>query len=321
MTRYLITGGAGFIGSNLAEALLDEGKDVAIFDNFSTGRRENVDELDGLDVIEGDLRNYDEILAALKGVDIVFHEAALPSVAKSILDPVKSNKNNIDGTVNLLLAAKDQGVKKVIYAGSSSAYGDSETLPKIETMRENPISPYAVNKLTAEQFCRVFSKVYGLDTAVLRYFNIFGPRQDPSSPYSGVISLFVTKLLAGEQPVIYGDGEQSRDFTFIANVVSANFLAADSGPTRGETFNIACGAAVTVNRLFEIIRDLTGAKGVEPIYAEPRQGDVRHSLADISKARAAFGYQPLVDLEEGLRQTVEWYRKKGAENSIPLLYM
>ncbi|MHC4943933.1 MAG: SDR family oxidoreductase [Planctomycetota bacterium] len=318
MTRYLITGGAGFIGSNLAEALLDEGKDVAIFDNFSTGRRENVDELDGLDVIEGDLRNYDEILAALKGVDIVFHEAALPSVAKSILDPVKSNKNNIDGTVNLLLAAKDQGVKKVVYAGSSSAYGDSETLPKIETMRENPISPYAVNKLTAEQFCRVFSKVYGLDTAVLRYFNIFGPRQDPSSPYSGVISLFVTKLLAGEQPVIYGDGEQSRDFTFIANVVSANFLAADSGPTRGETFNIACGAAVTVNRLFEIIRDLTGARGVEPIYAEPRQGDVRHSLADISKARAAFGYQPLVDLEEGLRQTVEWYRKKGAENSIPL---
>jgi UDP-glucose 4-epimerase len=316
MTRYLITGGAGFIGSNLAEGLLAEGKDAAIFDNFSTGRRENIEGLEGLHVIEGDLRNYDEIRGALDGVDIVFHEAALPSVAKSILDPVKSNKNNIDGTVNLLLAARDAGVKKVVYAGSSSAYGDAETLPKIETMRENPISPYAVNKLTAEQFCRVFSKVYELDTAVLRYFNIFGPKQDPSSPYSGVISLFVTKLLAGEQPVIYGDGEQSRDFTFIANVVSANFKAAEAGPTHGETFNIACGAAVTVNRLFEIIRDLTGAKGVEPIHAEPRKGDVRHSLAEISKARNAFGYEPRVDLEEGLRQTVEWYRKNMAGNSV-----
>lgn len=316
MTRYLITGGAGFIGSNIAETLLNKGKETIVFDNFSTGRRENLESLAGLDVVEGDLKNYEEIRDALEGVDIVFHEAALPSVAKSILDPVTSNKNNIDGTVNLLLAAKDAGVKRVIYAGSSSAYGDSETLPKIETMRENPISPYAVNKLTAEQFCRVFSKVYGLDTAVLRYFNIFGPRQDPSSPYSGVISLFATKLLNKERPKIYGDGEQSRDFTFIENVVDANLKASEAGPLNGRTFNIACGAAVTVNQLFESVRDLTGAEGIEPIYEAPRQGDVRHSLADIEQARDVLGYVPLVEFEEGLRQTIAWYRKKTSDTPL-----
>ncbi|MFH2002029.1 MAG: SDR family oxidoreductase [Planctomycetota bacterium] len=313
MARYLITGGAGFIGSNIAEALLERGDETVVFDNFSTGRRSNLVGLDGLDVIEGDLKNFEEIREAVEGVDYIFHEAALPSVAKSILDPVKSNKNNIDGTVNLLLAARDAGVKKVVYAGSSSAYGDSETLPKIETMRENPISPYAINKLTAEMFCRVFSKVYGLDTAVLRYFNIFGPKQDPSSPYSGVISLFVTKLLKRERPVIYGDGEQSRDFTYIANTVDANLKAAATKGTRGETYNIACGAAVTINELFRILRKIIGAGEIEPIYEEARKGDVRHSLAEISKARDAFSYKPSVALEEGLRRTVEWYVRDMAD--------
>lgn len=310
MTRYLITGGAGFIGSNIAQALLERGEETIIFDNFSTGRRENLEGLDRVEVIEGDLRNPSDLGSALEGVDIVFHEGALPSVSKSIMDPVNSNKNNIDGTVNLLLAAKEAGVKRVIYAGSSSAYGDSETLPKVETMRENPISPYAVNKLTAEQFCRVFSRVYGLETVTLRYFNIFGPKQDPSSPYSGVISLFVTRLLKGERPVIYGDGEQSRDFTFVENAVDANLRAAEKPVGGGEAINTACGDAVTVNELFRIIRDLTGAGGIEPIYAEPRKGDVRHSLADISKAKKLLGYAPRVDLKEGLRRTVAWYRQE-----------
>ena len=309
MTRYLITGGAGFIGSNLAEALLNRGEETIVFDNFSTGRRENLEDLKGVKVIEGDLRDPPAIQDAVEGVDIIFHEGALPSVAKSVKDPVTSNKNNIDGTVNLLVAARDAGVKKVIYAGSSSAYGDAETLPKIETMRENPISPYAINKLTGEQFCRVFSKVYGLETVVLRYFNIFGPRQDPSSPYSGVISLFVTKLLNRERPLIYGDGEQSRDFTYVDNVVQANLKAADSTVGGGETFNLACGKAVTVNELFRIIRELTGAHDVEPEYAEARMGDVRHSLAEISRAKERLGYEPGVDLREGLEQTVAWYRR------------
>lgn len=315
MTRYLITGGAGFIGSNIAEALLKRGDEAVVFDNFSTGRRENLEPLEGVTLIEGDLREMDDVRRAVEGAEFVFHEAALPSVAKSILDPVKSNKNNIDGTVNLLLAARDAGVRKVIYAGSSSAYGDAEISPKVETLRENPISPYAVNKLTAEQYCRVFAKVYGLDTAVLRYFNIFGPRQDPSSPYSGVISLFVTKLLNNEAPMIYGDGEQSRDFTYVDNAVQANLKAAAMGPSGGETYNVACGAAVTVNELFRVIRRITGREGIEPVYAEARQGDVRHSLADIDKAKAAFGYNPDVDLDEGLARTVEWYQKNSAQTS------
>ena len=237
MKRCLITGGAGFIGSNLAEALLARGVETAILDNFSTGRRENIANLEGLEVFEGDLRNPEDVAPAVKDRDVIFHEGALPSVAKSVLDPVRSNKNNIDGTVNLLLAARDAGVKRVVYAGSSSAYGESETLPKVETMRENPISPYAVNKFTAEMFCRVFSKVYGLHTVTLRYFNIFGPKQDPGSPYSGVISLFATKLLAKERPIIHGDGEQSRDFTYVANAVKANLLAAEADirPARRST--------------------------------------------------------------------------------------
>lgn len=313
MARYLITGGAGFIGSNIAEALLERGDETIVFDNFSTGRRSNLVGLDGLKVVEGDLRNFEEIREAVEGVEYIFHEAALPSVGKSILDPVTSNKNNIDGSVNLLLAARDAGVKKVVYAGSSSAYGDSETLPKIETMRENPISPYAINKLTAEMFCRVFSKVYGVDTAVLRYFNIFGPKQDPGSPYSGVISLFVTKLLNRERPLIYGDGEQSRDFTYIANTVDANLRAAATPGTNGETYNVACGGAVTINELFFTLRKIIGADEIEPIYEEPRKGDVRHSLADINKAKEAFGYVPSVQLEEGLRRTVEWYKQDMAD--------
>ncbi len=310
MTSCLVTGGAGFIGSNIAETLLKKGDDVIVFDNFLTGRRENLDDLEGVRLIEGDLRDAEAIRSAVKGVEIVFHEAALPSVTKSVLDPITSNKNNIDGTVNLLMAARDEGVRKVIYAGSSSAYGDSETLPKVETMRENPISPYAVNKLTSEQFCRVFSKVYGLDTVVTRYFNIFGPKQDPSSPYSGVISLFVTSLLEGKRPVIYGDGEQSRDFTYVDNAVSANLKAAWSDLSDGTSYNTACGKATTINELFRVIRDIVGAEGIEPVYEEPRKGDIRHSVADISMAEKAFDYRVEVGLEEGLRRTVDWYRGK-----------
>jgi len=312
MKRYMITGGAGFIGSNIAEALLKKGIEPVIFDNFTTGRRENLEDLEGVKIIEGDLKNLDEIKAAMEGVEVVFHEGALPSVAKSINDPVKSNKNNIDGTVNLLLAARDAKVRKVIYAGSSSAYGNSETLPKIETMKENPISPYAISKLTAEQFCKVFRSVYGLDTVVLRYFNIFGPKQDPSSPYSGVISLFATKLLNNEQPIIHGDGEQSRDFTYIENAVNANLLAAESDAAGGESINTACGARVTLNELFRIMRDIVGAHDIEPIYSEPRIGDVRHSLADISKAKELLGYEVAVDLKEGLKRTMDWYRQNMA---------
>lgn len=312
MKRYMITGGAGFIGSNLAEALLKKGIAPVVFDNFSTGRLENVEKLDGVRIIQGDLCDLDQVKAAMEGVEVVFHEGALPSVAKSIKDPVRSNKNNIDGTVNVLLAARDAGVRRVIYAGSSSAYGDSETLPKVETMKENPISPYAISKLTAEHFCKVFSRVYDLDTVVLRYFNIFGPKQDPSSPYSGVISLFVTLLLRREQPVIHGDGEQSRDFTYIENAVNANLLAAEAKLPPGQVINCACGDRVTLNTLYKMTQTLTDAQDIEPRYSEPRKGDIRHSLADISKAKELLGYEPTVGFKEGLRKTVAWYREKMA---------
>lgn len=311
MVRALVTGGAGFIGSHIADGMMKRGIETRILDNFSTGKRENIEGMDGVEIIEGDIRDLELVREATDGVDLVFHQGALASVADSFNDPAYANSVNIDGTLNVLTAARDAGVQKVIFAGSSSAYGDSEVMPKEETMRENPISPYAVTKMAGEKYFSVFSKAYGLDTVVLRYFNVFGPRQDPSSPYSGVISLFITKLLAGERPAIFGDGEQTRDFVFVENVVMANIFASVSRVGGGEVFNVAAGETVTVNELFRTVQEMTGAEAIRPIYREARKGDIRHSVADTSKARQALGYWPVVGFREGLKRTIDWYRRNG----------
>ncbi len=304
---YLITGGAGFIGSNLAEALIQRGATVKILDNFSTGRLDNIKHLaDKVEIINGDVRYLNTLLEATKGVDYVLHQAALPSVPRSIETPLESNDVNLNGTLNVLYAARENGVKRVVYAASSSAYGDTPTLPKVETMKPDPLSPYAVNKLAAEQYCAVFYKVYGLETVALRYFNIFGPRQDPNSYYSAVIPKFIKAYFKGEPPIIYGDGLQSRDFTYIENVVEANLKACKAPEAPGQVFNIACGERITLNELAEALRKLTGAK-VEPIHGEPRPGDIKHSLADISAAREKLGYEVKVPVFEGLKLTVEWF--------------
>lgn len=311
MALYLITGVAGFIGSSLARALLSGGEQVRGVDNFSTGKHENLTEiLNRIDFRAADITDLDAMHKACVGVDYLLHQAAIPSVPKSVLDPLGSNRANIDGTVNVLVAARDAKVKRVVYAASSSAYGDTPTLPKHEAMRPDPISPYAVAKLASEQYMISFHRCYGLETVCLRYFNIFGPRQDPSSPYSGVLAKFTTQMLKGEQPTIYGDGETSRDFTYIDNAVEANLLAckAPASKAAGEVFNAATGRRVTLNETFKALQGLTGYKG-QPNYGPERGGDIKHSLADISKAEAGLGYKPLVDFEEGLRRTVEWYRK------------
>jgi len=313
MALYLITGIAGFIGSSIARALVSRGEQVRGVDNFATGKHENLaDILDRIDFHEADITNLDDMHNACKGVDYVTHQAAIPSVPKSVLDPLGSNLANINGTVNVLVAARDAKVKRVVYAASSSAYGDTPTLPKHEDMRPDPISPYAVQKLASEQYMVSFYRCYGLETVCLRYFNIFGPRQDPSSPYSGVLAKFTTQMLKGEQPTIHGDGETSRDFTYIDNAVEANLLAcqAPAEKVAGQVFNTATGRRVTLNETFQVLKGLTGYKG-EPKYGPERAGDVKHSLADISKAEAGLGYKTLVDFEEGLRRTVEWYRKTG----------
>ena len=310
MPTYLITGIAGFIGSSLARAVLAQGDDVRGIDNLSTGKRENLAEiLDRIDFREADLADSKAAQEACVGVDYVFHEAAIPSVPRSVLDPLESNRANVDATVNLLVAARDAKVKRVIYAASSSAYGDTPTLPKREDMAPNPISPYAVAKLTGEYYMKSFWRCYGLETVSLRYFNIFGPRQDPTSPYSGVLAKFITQMLRGEQPVIFGDGLQSRDFTFIENVVNANLLAAKApaGEAAGRVFNVATGTRVDLNETFNVLKKLTGYKG-EVKHAAERTGDVKHSLADLSLAAKHLGYQPTVNFEEGLRRTVAWYR-------------
>jgi nucleoside-diphosphate-sugar epimerase len=310
MALYLITGIGGFIGSSLARALLSRGEQVRGLDNFSTGKRENITEiLDRIDFREADILDLDAVRAACVGVDYVLHEAAIPSVPKSVLDPLGSNRANVDGTVNVLVAARDAKVKRVVYAASSSAYGDTPTLPKHEAMSPDPISPYAVAKLASEHYMVSFYRCYRLETVSLRYFNIFGPRQDPSSPYSGVLAKFITAMLRGDQPTIFGDGEQSRDFTYIDNAVEANLLAckAPAAKAAGQVFNIATGRRVTLNEAFRLLRGLTSYSG-PPAYGPEREGDVKHSLADISKADAALGYRPTVDFEEGLRRTVEWYR-------------
>ena len=317
MALYLITGIGGFIGSSLAQALLLRGEQVRGVDNFSTGKKENLSEiLDRIDFREADIVDLEAMRKACDGVDFVLHQAAIPSVPKSVLDPLGSNRANIDGTVNVLVAARDAKVKRVVYAASSSAYGDTPTLPKHEGMKPDPISPYAVAKLASEQYMISFYRCYQLETVALRYFNIFGPRQDPSSPYSGVLAKFITTMLRGEQPAIYGDGEQSRDFTYIDNAVEANLLAckAPAAKAAGQVFNVATGRRVTLNETFQLLQPMTSYRG-KPKYGEERAGDIKHSLADISKAEAGLGYKPKVDFEEGLRRTVEWYRGSGAAKS------
>jgi nucleoside-diphosphate-sugar epimerase len=313
MSQYLITGIAGFIGSSIARELLSRGERVRGLDNFATGRLENIAEIrNGIDFREADITDLEAMREACLGVDYVLHQAAIPSVPKSVLDPLGSNLANVDGTVNVLVAARDAKVKRVVYAASSSAYGDTPTLPKHEDMRPDPISPYAVAKLASEHYMISFYRCYGLETVCLRYFNIFGPRQDPSSPYSGVLAKFTTQMLRLEQPTINGDGEQSRDFTYIDNAVEANLLActAPAQKAAGQMFNVATGRRVTLNETFKVLQDLTGYKG-QPKHGPDREGDVKHSLADISKAEEGLGYRPLVDFEEGLRRTVEWYRESG----------
>jgi nucleoside-diphosphate-sugar epimerase len=311
MALYLITGIGGFIGSSLARALLSRGEQVRGVDNFATGNPENIKEiLDRIDFREADILDLDAMHSACAGVDFILHQAAIPSVPKSVLDPLGSNRANIDGTVNVLVAARDAKVKRVVYAASSSAYGDTPTLPKHEAMRPDPISPYAVAKLASEHYMISFYRCYGLETVCLRYFNIFGPRQDPSSPYSGVLAKFITQMLRGEQPTINGDGEQSRDFTYIDNAVEANLLAckAPAEKVAGQVFNTATGRRVTLNEVFALLQGLTSYKG-QPKHGPERGGDIKHSLADISKTEAALGYKPVVDFEEGLKRTVEWYRE------------
>jgi UDP-glucose 4-epimerase len=318
MALYLITGVAGFIGSSLARAVLAQGDQVRGLDNFATGKRENIAEVAGnIDFREADLLNLDAMHHACRGVDYVFHEAAIPSVPKSVLDPLASNRVNVDGTVHVLIAARDAKVKRVVYAASSSAYGDTPTLPKHEGMPPDPVSPYAVAKLASEYYMKSFYRCYGLETVCLRYFNIFGPRQDPSSPYSGVLAKFITQMLKGEQPTIFGDGTQSRDFTYIENVVSANLLAAKASAAQvnGEVFNIATGTRFDLNQTFQLLKKIISFRG-EVKYAPERAGDVKHSLADLSRTEKQLGYKPLVNFEEGLRRTVEWYRGQGRATGV-----
>ena len=311
MTTYLVTGGAGFIGSNIVVELLQRGERVRVLDNFSTGRRKNLsDVLDNIELIEGDLRDLDTCRRAVRGVDYVLHQGAVPSVQRSMDDPITSNDANIKGTLNLLIAARDADVRRLVYASSSSIYGDSPTLPKQENMPLRPKSPYAVSKLAAEHYCRIFTSVFGLETVSLRYFNVFGPRQDPTSHYAAVVPLFIKAMLAGKPPTIYGDGLQSRDFTYVGNNVHANLLAAMAEDVAGQVFNVACGQRYTLLELVATLNEILGMH-IEPLFAPPRPGDVKHSLADISRAQAKLGYTVKVDFRAGLGKAVAWYREHG----------
>ncbi len=307
MSLYVVTGGAGFIGSHLAAELISRGERVRIVDNLSTGKRKNLEASRGAEFVEGDLADLDVARRGVQGADYVLHQAAIPSVPRSVLDPVTSNRSNIDATLNVLVASRDAGVKRLVYAGSSSAYGDTPTLPKREDMPTRPLSPYALQKLVGEQYCEMFTRLYGFEAVTIRYFNVFGPRQDPSSPYSGVISLFISALVEGRRPSIYGDGEQTRDFTYVANVVDGVLRACHATGAAGETINVATGGRISLNALFRQLKDLTNA-AVEPVYAAPRAGDVRDSQADIGRARQLLGYEPIVTFEEGLKRTLDWYR-------------
>jgi nucleoside-diphosphate-sugar epimerase len=306
---YLVTGGAGFIGSHLVERLVQNGSSVRVLDNFSTGKRENIAPFsNAIELVEGDISDPDTCDRACDGVDVVLHEAALPSVPKSIVDPVSSHRVNIDGTFNMLEAARDAGVRRFVYAASSSAYGESETLPKVESIPPSPLSPYAVQKLAAEHYCTVFARCYGLQTLSIRYFNVFGSRQDPTSQYAAAIPAFVTSILRDQPPTVYGDGEQTRDFTFIENVVQANLLAAQAKETCGQVINVAAGERVSVNAVIEQINALLG-KNVQPEYVDPRPGDIKHSWADVTLASQVIGYRPTVPFAEGLRRAIDWYRE------------
>ncbi|HVR70086.1 MAG TPA: SDR family oxidoreductase [Vicinamibacteria bacterium] len=309
--RVLVTGGAGFIGSHLAEALVHAGHRVRVLDNLYSGRRANLAPVKGdVEFVRGDCADPATARRAMRGIEAVFHEAAIPSVARSVQDPMTSHRGNATATLSVLTAARDAGVRRVIYAGSSSVYGDAKRLPKREDMETRPLSPYAVGKLTGEHYLRIFADLFGLETLTLRYFNVFGPRQDASSPYSGVISLFAAALLAGRRPVIYGDGAQSRDFTYVANVVDANLRALAAPRADGDVMNVAMGKRVTLNRLLAEVCRLTG-RTLRARYLPARPGDVRHSLADITRARRSLGYRPRVDFETGLRETVEWYKESA----------
>lgn len=312
MAKALITGGAGFVGSHLVHALLKEGHTVIVVDNLSTGLRSNLSGVwEDVQFIEGDIRDRELMGRLLRGVDFIFHQAALPSVARSVIDPWETNDHNVNGTLNVLLAARDAGVRRVIYASSSSAYGNTAILPKVESMPAMPLSPYAISKYGGELYCQVFHRLYGLETVVLRYFNVFGPRQDPRSQYAAVIPNFITALLRGERPVVYGDGEQTRDFTYIENIVTANLSAAmvPVEAVAGQVFNIGCGERISLNDLIRELRVISGAD-IQPMYTDPRPGDVRDSQADISKARIALGYEPVVGLHEGLEETVAWFSSR-----------
>jgi len=312
MSTYLITGISGFIGSSLARSAIAQGDQVRGIDNFSTGKRENIAEiLDRIDFREADLLDLGAVRDACREVDYVLHQAAIPSVPRSVANPLESNRANVDATVNVLVAARDANVKRVVYAASSSAYGDTPILPKHEGMVPNPISPYAVAKLASEYYMTSFFRCYGLETVSVRYFNIFGPRQDPTSPYSGVLAKFITQMLAGQQPTIFGDGEQSRDFTYIDNVVQANMLAcrAPAAKVAGRVFNVATGRRIDLNEMFQVLKRLVGYPG-EVKYGPERAGDVKHSLADLTRSEECLGYKPTVNFEEGLRRTIEWYRGK-----------
>ncbi len=313
MATYLVTGGAGFIGSHIVEELVRRGERVRVLDNFLTGRRENLAPFGGsIELVEGDIRDLEACRTAVRGADFVLHQAALPSVPRSIEDPLTSHEINLTGTLNVLVASKEAGVRRVVFASSSSVYGDDPRLPKKEGQEGRTLSPYAVNKAAGEKYCQVFDSAFGLETVCLRYFNIFGPRQDPHSQYAAVVPLFVLRYLAGQAPVIHGDGEQSRDFTYVSNVVAANLLAAEAPGASGGVFNIGCGGRTTVRDLALIIREILGSRA-EPVHDPARPGDVKHSHADISQARARLGYDPRVSFREGLERTVAWYQAKESK--------
>jgi UDP-glucose 4-epimerase len=310
MASYLVTGGAGFIGSHLAEALVGRGDTVRLADNLVTGRRRNIAHIPAVEFLEGDLADASVVERAVQGMDYVLHQAAIPSVPRSVMDPVTSHRANVDATLNVLVAARNAGVKRLVFAGSSSEYGNTPELPKREDMPSSPLSPYALQKTIGTEYCRLFTRLYGFETVVIRYFNVFGPRQDPGSPYSGVISLFSTALIEGRQPVIYGDGEQTRDFTYVANVVDGVLRACTAPKAAGEVINVACGTRISLNELLRVMNRIVGAN-LRARHEDGRAGDVRDSQADISKAKALLGYTPSVGLEEGLRQTLDWCRSES----------